>query len=88
MVMQAGLHEEFRERLRKYFLLAITQLTTQSGKSKADEQIREFIVDFESGGAYQILTQWIARGMPYSAEQMGSLFYQLAAAGQGARIAQ
>jgi AcrR family transcriptional regulator len=88
MVMQAGLHEEFRERLRKYFLLAITQLTTQSGKSKAEEQIREFIVDFESGGAYQILTQWIARGMPYSAEQMGSLFYQLAAAGQNARIAQ
>jgi hypothetical protein len=33
------------------------------------------------------LTQWIARGMPYSAEQMGSLFYQLAAAGQNARIA-
>lgn len=88
MVIQAGLHEEFRQRLRKYFLLAITQLTAQNGKSKADEQIREFIIDFESGGAYQILTQWIARGMPYSAEQMGSLFYQLAAAGQNVRIAQ
>jgi AcrR family transcriptional regulator len=88
MVIQADLHEAFRERLRKYFLLAITQLTNQNGKSKADEQIREFIIDFESGGAYQILTQWIARGMPYSAEQMGSLFYQLAAAGQTARITQ
>jgi AcrR family transcriptional regulator len=88
MVMQAGLHEEFRERLRKYFSLAIKQLTARNEKPKADEQTLEFIVDFESGGAYQLLTQWIARGMPYSAEQMGSLFYQLAAAGQNARIAQ
>jgi AcrR family transcriptional regulator len=88
MVMQAGLHEEFRERLRKYFLLAIKQLSARTEKPKADEQTLEFIVDFESGGAYQLLTQWIARGMPYSARQMGTLFYQLAAAGQTAKIAQ
>jgi AcrR family transcriptional regulator len=88
MVMQAGLHEEFRERLRKYFLLAIKQLTARNEKPKADEQTLEFIVDFESGGAYQLLTQWIARGMPYSARQIGTLFYQLAAAGQTAKIAQ
>jgi AcrR family transcriptional regulator len=86
MVMQADLHEAFRERLRKYFSLAISQLTSRDEESKADEQTREFIIDFESGGAYQLLTQWITRGMPYSAEQMGSLFYQLAAAGQNARI--
>jgi AcrR family transcriptional regulator len=88
MVMQAGLHEEFRERLRKYFSLAIKQLTARTEKPKADEQTLEFIVDFESGGAYQLLTQWIARGMPYSARQIGTLFYQLAAAGQTAKIAQ
>jgi AcrR family transcriptional regulator len=88
MVMQAGLHEEFRERLRKYFSLAIKQLTARNEKPKADEQTLEFIVDFESGGAYQLLTQWIARGMPYSAKQIGTLFYQLAAVGQTARIAQ
>jgi AcrR family transcriptional regulator len=87
-VMQAGLHEEFRERLRKYFSLAISQLTARDGNSKPDEQTAEFIIDFESGGAYQLMTQWIARGIPYSAEQMGSLFYQLAAAGQNAKIAQ
>jgi AcrR family transcriptional regulator len=87
MVMQAGLHEEFRERLRKYFSLAISQLITREGISKPDEQLEEFIVDFESGGAYQLMTQWITRGMPYSAEQMGSLFYQLAAAGSNAKIA-
>jgi len=86
MVLQADLHEAFRERLRKYFSLAISQLTSREEESKADEQTREFIIDFESGGAYQLLTQWIALGMPYSAEQMGSLFYQLAAAGQNARI--
>jgi AcrR family transcriptional regulator len=88
VVMQADLHEEFRERLRKYFYLAISQLTTRDGTSKPDEQTTEFIIDFESGGAYQLMARWIARGMPYSAEQMGSLFYQLAAAGQTARIVQ
>ena len=87
MVMQADLHEAFREHLRKYFSMAIKQLTTRGEKPKADEKTFEFIVDFESGGAYQLLTQWIARGMPYSAKQMGSLFYQLAAAGKTARIA-
>jgi AcrR family transcriptional regulator len=88
MIMQAGLHEDFRERLRKYFSLAISQLTTREGKSKSDEQLEEFIIAFETGGAYQLMTQWIAQGRPYSAEQMGSLFYQLAAAGKNARIAQ
>jgi AcrR family transcriptional regulator len=88
MVMQAGLHEEFRERLRKYFALAISQLSTREGTPQADEQTAEFIIDFESGGAYQLMTRWIARGMPYSAEQMGSLFYQLVTAGQTARIVQ
>jgi AcrR family transcriptional regulator len=86
MVIKADLHEEFRERLRKYFLLAISQLTSRAEGPNADKLTREFIIDFESGGAYQLLTQWISRGMPYSAEQMGSLFYQLAAAGQNARI--
>ncbi len=86
MVVKADLHEEFRERLRKYFLLAISQLTSRTEDPNADKLTREFIIDFESGGAYQLLTQWISQGMPYSAEQMGSLFYQLAAAGQNARI--
>jgi AcrR family transcriptional regulator len=86
MVMQADLHEAFRERLRKYFSLAISQLTAHDEGSRADELTREFIIDFESGGAYQLLTQWISRGIPCSAEQMGTLFYQLAAAGQNARI--
>jgi AcrR family transcriptional regulator len=86
MVMQADLHEEFRERLRKYFSLAISQLTARDGTPKPDAQITEFIIDFESGGAYQLMTRWITRGMPYSAEQMGYLFYQLAAGGQNARI--
>ncbi|MGB8214804.1 MAG: TetR/AcrR family transcriptional regulator [Anaerolineales bacterium] len=85
-VMQAALHEEFRERLRKYFSLVVSQLTTLDGTPKPDEQTAEFIVDFESGGAYQLLTKWIERGMPYSAGQMGSLFYQLVVAGQTARI--
>jgi AcrR family transcriptional regulator len=86
LVIRADLHDEFRERLRKYFSLVITQLTAQNGRSKRDQQTTEFVIDFISAGGYQLLTQWIARDMPYSAEQMGSLFYQLAAAGQTARI--
>jgi AcrR family transcriptional regulator len=87
-VIQAGLHEEFRERLRKYFALAISQITTREEIPQPDEQTLEFIIDFESGGAFQLMARWITRGMPYSAEQMGSLFYQLVAAGQNARIDQ
>jgi len=87
-VMQANLYEKFRERQRNNFSLAISQLTSHTKESKADKLTREFVIDFESGGAYQLLIQWIKRGMPYSAEQMGSLFYQLVAAGETARIAQ
>jgi AcrR family transcriptional regulator len=86
MVMQANLHEEFRELQRKYFSLAISQLTPTNEDATANELTKEFINDFESGGAYQLLRQWIKRGMPYSAEQMGSLFYQLVAAGETATI--
>jgi AcrR family transcriptional regulator len=86
MVMQANLHEEFRELQRKYFSLAISQLTPTNEDASANELTKEFINDFESGGAYQLLRQWIKRGMPYSAEQMGSLFYQLVAAGETATI--
>ena len=88
MVMQANLHEAFRERLRMYFSLAISRLTTPEEKSNSNEKLQEFIIDFESGGVYQMLIHWIERDMPYSAEMMGSLFYQLAAAGPTVKIAQ
>ena len=88
MVIRADLHEAFRERLRMYFSMAVSQLTTPEEKSKSNEKLAEFIIDFESGGVYQLLLHWITQGLPYSAEQMGSLFYQLAAAGPNVNIAQ
>ena len=88
MVMRASLHEAFRERLRIYFAMAVSQLTTLDEKSDSNEKLQEFIIDFEAGGVYQLLIHWIMRGMPYSAEQMGSLFYQLAAAGPTVNIPQ
>ena len=39
--------------------------------------LAEFIIDFVSGGAYSLLTQWIMSDMPYSAEQMGALLHEL-----------
>ena len=86
--MQADLHEAFRERLRKYFSKTVSRLTTPEEKSRSDEKLWEFVIDYESGGAYQLLIHWIMQSRPYSAEQMGSLFYQLADAGQNVNIPQ
>jgi len=88
MVMRADLHEAFRGRLRMYFSMAVSRLTTLEEKTNSNEKLQEFIIDFESGGVYQLLIHWIERDMPYSAEMMGSLFYQLAAAGPTVKIAQ
>ncbi len=86
LIIQADIHEEFKQYLQKYFSLAITQLAVWNGKSKADGQTIEFVADFVTGGAYMLLTKWILREMPYSAEQMGLLFYELTAACQNVRI--
>jgi AcrR family transcriptional regulator len=77
LVIQADIHHALRERLKEYFSLATSELAVRRGKPSAYLKSKDLIVDFISGGAHALLTQWIARGMPYSAEQMGRLFYEL-----------
>jgi AcrR family transcriptional regulator len=77
MVIEANIHNELRERLRKYVALVITQLPMEHGKVRVDKQSLDFIIDFVAGGAYMLLTQWIIQNRPRSAEQMGQLYYDL-----------
>ena len=75
MVIEADIHDEFRTRMRGYFSQAVAQFAPN--ELSTEDPRREFIIDFVSGGAYSLLTQWIMRDMPYSAEQMGALFHKL-----------
>ena len=75
MVIEADIHDEFRSRIRIYFSQVMAQFIPEGVRENNPRT--EFIIDFVSGGAYSLLTQWIIRDMPYSAEQMGALFHQL-----------
>jgi AcrR family transcriptional regulator len=75
MVIEANIDNEFRAHLRSYFVRGIPQFAPAD--FEADEQRMKFTIDFISGGAHSLLTQWVLRDMPYSAEQMGTLFYEL-----------
>ena len=75
MVIEADIHDEFRTRMRVYFSQVMAQFVPDN--LRTDDPRIEFIIDFVSGGAYSLLTQWIMRDMPYSAEQMGALFHEL-----------
>jgi AcrR family transcriptional regulator len=77
MVVEADIHKELRDRLRKYCALVMSELPLPTRKSPIDKQSTEFIIDFVAGGAYMLLTHWIMQDMPCSAEQMGLLFYEL-----------
>ena len=75
LVIEADIHDEFRTRMRVYFSQLLTQFIPED--VRGNNPRIEFIIDFVSGGAYSVLTQWITRDMPYPAEQMGALFHEL-----------
>jgi AcrR family transcriptional regulator len=77
LVIQADIHNELKKRLKEYFSLVIAELAVRHEKPPAYLRSKDLIIDFISGGAHALLTQWIAEGMPYSAKQMGQLFYEL-----------
>jgi AcrR family transcriptional regulator len=88
MVIEANIHNELRDRLRKYVALVIAQLPQENEKARADKQSLEFIIDFVAGGAYMLLTQWIIQNRPRSAEQMGQLYYDLTTPAEALTFAQ
>ncbi len=77
MVIQAENPDILLERLKEYVGVIIKEIAAKTRKPSIDPRLEEFIVGYVAGGAYMLLTQWISNKMPFSAEQMGQLFYEL-----------
>ena len=79
LVIQAENPDILLERLKAYVGVMTEEVAAQSRKPAIDPRLQELIVGYVAGGAYMLLTQWISNKMPFSAEQMGLLFYDLTA---------
>lgn len=79
MVVQAESQQVLLERLRSYVAIIMTELAARKRKPAPDSLLHEYIVDFVAGGAYMLLTKWVTNEMPYSAEKMGQLLFELTA---------
>ena len=77
MVIQAENPDILLERLKEYVGVLMKEIATKERKPAIDPRLQELIVGYVAGGAYMLLTQWINNKMPFSAEQMGLLFYDL-----------
>jgi AcrR family transcriptional regulator len=87
MVIQAEKPDILLERLKEYVAVMMKELAAKTRKPAMDPLLKEFIVGFVAGGAYMLLTQWISNKMPFSAEQMGLLFYELTAPCENIKLA-
>ena len=87
MVIQAENPDILLERLKEYVGVMMKELAAKTRKPTLDPRLEEYIVGYVAGGAYMLLTQWISNKMPYSAEQMGLLFYDLTAACEDIKLA-
>jgi len=87
MVIQAENPDILLERLKAYVGVMIKELAAKTRKPAADPRLQELIVGFVAGGAYMLLTQWISNKMPFSAEQMGLLFFELTAPCENIKLA-
>ena len=79
MVIQAENPDILLERLKEYVGVIMKEVAAKTRKPSIDPRLQELIVGYVAGGAYMLLTQWISNNMPFSAEQMGLLFYELTA---------
>lgn len=77
MVIQAENPDILLERLKEYVGVIMKEIAPKTRKPAIDLGLQELIVGYVAGGAYMLLTQWISNKMPFSAEQMGLLFYDL-----------
>ena len=87
LVIQAENPDILLERLQEYVGVVIRELAAKTREPAIDPRLQEFIVGFVAGGAYMLLTQWISNKMPFSAEQVGLLFYDLTAACENIKLA-
>ncbi len=77
MVIQAENPDILLERLKEYVGVIMKEIAAKTRKPPIDPRLQGYIVGYVAGGAYMLLTQWISNKMPFSAEQMGLLFYDL-----------
>ena len=87
MVIQAENPDILLERLKEYVGVVMKEVAAKMREPAIDPRLREFIVGFVAGGAYMLLTQWISNKTPFSAEQMGLLFYDLTAPCESIKLA-
>jgi AcrR family transcriptional regulator len=78
MVVDAGAQGILLERLRLHANTVISEIRSRKKKNAIPSaSLHEYVVDFFAGGAYMLLSKWLANNMSHSAEQMGELFYDL-----------
>ena len=79
MVIEAETQQVLLERLRGYVDMIMAEMAARKRKGIPDPQYHDYVVDFVAGGAYMLLTKWVTNEMPYPAEQMGLLLFELTA---------
>jgi len=87
MVIQAENPDILLERLKEYVGVMMKEVAAKTRKPTIDPRLEEYIVGYVAGGAYMLLTQWISNKMPFSAEQMGLLFFDLTAPCENIKLA-
>jgi len=88
MVIQAENPDILLERLKEYVGVIMKEIDAKTNKLAIDLRLQKLIVGYLAGGAYMLLTQWISNKMPFSAEQMGLLFYDLAGPCENIKLTQ
>src|SRR5215216_68321 len=87
MVIQAENPDILLKRLKEYVGVIMKEIAVKTRKPPIDPRLQELIVGYVAGGAYMLLTQWISNKMPFSAEQMARLFYDLTAPCENIQLA-
>src|SRR6266487_5475205 len=87
MVIQAENPDILLERLKEYVGVMTKEVAAKTRKGAIDPRLNEYIVGYVAGGAYMLLTQWISNNMPFSAEQMGLMLYDLTAPCENIKLA-
>lgn len=78
MLMRANIQNVLMQRIRRYVFVVINEFRRQEQKRLLPtNSIEDLHVDFVAGGAYMLLQKWLEDKMPYPAERMGELFYEL-----------
>jgi AcrR family transcriptional regulator len=79
LVIQAGNPDILLERLKAYLAVMLKELAAKTRQPARDPRLQELIVGYVAGGAYMLLTTWVTQKLPFTAEQMATLFDALTA---------